>query len=189
MIYRYVVKIEPRSFWMIPSTILSNLKNLPPFEPFWASIFQKQNTLDNVNINKINSSFKGEKIQIFKKQLKSIYILWNNENANWKKIIGMYYKNNLEKNNYFSFQDEGLVIQCLIKSRDVHQDLDDKCVAAVEHWQILSMKDWRFSYQFKDSCKKDIQEHCFSMNAGKNKLIIGLVLIKVAFFQKVPFVF
>ena len=77
---------------------------------------------------------------------------------------------------YFHFQDEGLVIQCLIKSRDDHQDLDDKCVAAVEHWQILSMKDWRFSYQFKESCKKDIQEHCFSMNAGKNKLIIGLVL-------------
>ena len=56
------------------------------------------------------------------------------------------------------------------------ENMNFKCVAAVEHWQILSMKDWRFSYQFKDSCKKDIQEHCFSMNAGKNKLIIGLIL-------------
>ena len=58
-------------------------------------------------------------------------------------------------------KDEGLVIQCLIKFRDDNaQNMDDKCAASLEHWQILSLQDWRFSYQFKESCKNDIREHC-----------------------------
>ena len=66
-------------------------------------------------------------------------------------------------------QDEGLVIQCLIKVRDENQEMDDKCIAAVEHWQILSLKDWRFSYQFKEACKKDIQEHCYQTGQTTTK--------------------
>ncbi len=61
-----------------------------------------------------------------------------------------------------SRRDEGLVIQCLIKLRDDRDEfaMADKCSSAVEHWQILSLKDWRFSYQFKEACKNDIKSHC-----------------------------
>lgn len=59
-------------------------------------------------------------------------------------------------------KDEGLVIQCLIKYKEEQgsENMDEKCSAAIEHWQILSLKDYRFSYKFKDACKKDILEQC-----------------------------
>ena len=78
-----------------------------------------------------------------------------------------------------SHKDEGLVIQCLIKVRDDHQNMDDKCKAAVEHWQILSLKDWHFSYQFKESCKEDIKDHCVQKQL-KSKADIVSCLSEIA---------
>lgn len=80
-------------------------------------------------------------------------------------------------------KDEGLVIQCLIKFRDDHKTdvglMDDKCSAAVEHWQILSLKDWRFSYKFKEACKKDIQTNCVD-NVPKTKADVIECLSEIA---------
>lgn len=60
-----------------------------------------------------------------------------------------------------SRKDEGLVIQCLIKIKEENINaMDDKCSSAVEHWQILSLKDWHFSYKFKQACKIDVQNYC-----------------------------
>ena len=38
--------------------------------------------------------------------------------------------------------------------------MDEKCSAAVEHWQILSLEDWKFSFKFKNACKDDIKLLC-----------------------------
>ena len=59
-------------------------------------------------------------------------------------------------------KDEGLVIQCLIKVREDQgsDGMDEKCSAAIEHWQIISLKDYRFSFKFKEACRKDIASHC-----------------------------
>ena len=75
-------------------------------------------------------------------------------------------------------KDEGLVIQCLIKHRPEIDD--DKCSAALEHWQILSLKDWRFSYQFKESCKNDIRKHCLDRGAPQDKADIITCLSDIA---------
>ena len=43
-------------------------------------------------------------------------------------------------------KDEGLVIQCLIKFREEQPpgNMDEKCSAAIEHWQLMSLKDYRY---------------------------------------------
>ena len=45
-------------------------------------------------------------------------------------------------------KDEGLVIQCLIKFREEQapENMDEKCSAAIEHWQLMSLKDYRYVY-------------------------------------------
>ena len=45
-------------------------------------------------------------------------------------------------------KDEGLVIQCLIKFREEQPpgNMDEKCSAAIEHWQLMSLKDYRYIY-------------------------------------------
>ena len=53
-------------------------------------------------------------------------------------------------------------------------------MAAVEHWQILSMKDWRFSYQFKESCKKDIKDNCYSIGQSITKSDLIACLSEIA---------
>ena len=75
-------------------------------------------------------------------------------------------------------KDEGLVIQCLIKHRP--ELMDDKCSASLEHWQILSLKDWRFSYQFKESCKNDIRKNCLDRGAPETKADIITCLSDIA---------
>lgn len=56
------------------------------------------------------------------------------------------------------FSISGLVIQCLIRLEA--EEMNDKCKSAVEHWQIISLKDWHFSYQFKTFCGEDIGKFC-----------------------------
>lgn len=79
-----------------------------------------------------------------------------------------------------SHKDEGVVIQCLIQFRDAHANdgvMDEKCSAAVEHWQILSLKDWKFSFKFKDACKSDIRKLCLH---PKSKADVVGCLSKIA---------
>jgi Golgi apparatus protein 1 len=75
-----------------------------------------------------------------------------------------------------SHKDEGTVIQCLIKFRDDHEadgGMDDKCSAAVEHWQILSMNDYKFSFKFKDACKHDIRKECAKFEPKTKADVVG----------------
>ena len=60
-----------------------------------------------------------------------------------------------------SHKDEGDVLQCLIRLKEEEEEgMDEKCSAAVEHWQILSLEDWKFSFKFKNACKDDIKQLC-----------------------------
>jgi len=53
------------------------------------------------------------------------------------------------------------VLQCLIRLKEENEEgMDDKCSAAVEHWQILGLDDWKFSFKFKNACKEDIKKLC-----------------------------
>lgn len=62
--------------------------------------------------------------------------------------------------------DEGQVMECLIEYK-MHPDttMNSKCRAAVEHFQLIAMQDFRFSGPFKRACKLDIARFCPNVKA------------------------
>ncbi|XP_077982397.1 Golgi apparatus protein 1-like [Glandiceps talaboti] len=56
-------------------------------------------------------------------------------------------------------QDDGNLMQCLIQSKN-SVDMNRDCAAGIEHFQLLQMKDYRFSYKFKEACKSDVLKYC-----------------------------
>jgi len=57
--------------------------------------------------------------------------------------------------------DEGDIMECLIEHKnepDVRKDY--KCRAAVEHFQIISLKSYHFTYKFKEACRLHVKRYC-----------------------------
>ncbi|XP_068684167.1 Golgi apparatus protein 1-like [Montipora foliosa] len=54
------------------------------------------------------------------------------------------------------------VLPCLVEHKN-DQGMDERCHAAIEHWQLIEMKDFRFSPEFKRACRRDAQEYCSDM--------------------------
>lgn len=62
-------------------------------------------------------------------------------------------------------KDEGDMMECLIAHKndaDLRQDL--KCRAAIEHFQITSLKNYHFTYKFKEACRPHVIRFCPSSN-------------------------
>uniref|UniRef100_A0A6Q2X410 Golgi apparatus protein 1 n=1 Tax=Esox lucius TaxID=8010 RepID=A0A6Q2X410_ESOLU len=55
--------------------------------------------------------------------------------------------------------DMGDLMECLVQNK--HQkEMNDKCTVGVTHFQLIQMKDFRFSYKFKMACKEDVLKLC-----------------------------
>ncbi|GAB0195687.1 Golgi apparatus protein 1 [Grus japonensis] len=55
--------------------------------------------------------------------------------------------------------DSGDLMECLIQNK--HQkEMNEKCAIGVTHFQLVQMKDFRFSYKFKMACKEDVLKLC-----------------------------
>ncbi|KAF4091873.1 hypothetical protein AMELA_G00041450 [Ameiurus melas] len=55
--------------------------------------------------------------------------------------------------------DTGDLMDCLVQNK--HQkEMNDKCAVGVTHFQLIQMKDFRFSYKFKMACKEDVLKLC-----------------------------
>ncbi|XP_067853813.1 Golgi apparatus protein 1 isoform X2 [Heptranchias perlo] len=55
--------------------------------------------------------------------------------------------------------DSGDLMECLVQNK--HQkEMNDKCAVGVTHFQLVQMKDFRFSYKFKMACKEDVLKLC-----------------------------
>ncbi|XP_039652090.1 Golgi apparatus protein 1-like [Perca fluviatilis] len=55
--------------------------------------------------------------------------------------------------------DTGDLMECLVQNK--HQkEMNDKCTVGVTHFQLVQMKDFRFSYKFKMACKEDVLRLC-----------------------------
>ncbi|CAG5849057.1 unnamed protein product [Menidia menidia] len=51
------------------------------------------------------------------------------------------------------------LMECLVQNK--HQkEMNDKCTVGVTHFQLIQMKDFRFSYKFKLACKEDVLRLC-----------------------------
>ncbi|XP_015126768.1 Golgi apparatus protein 1 [Diachasma alloeum] len=66
-----------------------------------------------------------------------------------------------------SGKDEGDMMECLIKHKN---DVEYNCKAAIEHIQIISLKNYHFTYKFKKACKQHVDRFC-DKAATKAKVI------------------
>uniref|UniRef100_A0A3P9JN31 Golgi apparatus protein 1 n=1 Tax=Oryzias latipes TaxID=8090 RepID=A0A3P9JN31_ORYLA len=55
--------------------------------------------------------------------------------------------------------DTGDLMACLVQNK--HQkEMNEKCAVGVTHFQLIQIKDFRFSYKFKTACKEDVLKLC-----------------------------
>lgn len=83
--------------------------------------------------------------------------------------------------NFCSFQmkhDEGDIMECLIahKNNPIVRS-NNKCRASIEHFQIISLKNYRFSYKFKIACKRPALRFC--SNAKNKAAVVACLSEKV----------
>ncbi|XP_043249603.1 Golgi apparatus protein 1 [Colletes gigas] len=58
-------------------------------------------------------------------------------------------------------KDEGDMMECLIEHKnDLDVRPDYKCKAAVEHFQLISLKNYHFTYKFKEACRPSVKRWC-----------------------------
>ncbi|KAJ8669296.1 hypothetical protein QAD02_000555 [Eretmocerus hayati] len=58
-------------------------------------------------------------------------------------------------------KDEGDMMECLIEHKnDLDTRSDYKCRAAIEHFQLLSLKDYHFTFKFKEACRPMVSRWC-----------------------------
>ncbi|XP_078689885.1 Golgi apparatus protein 1-like isoform X5 [Branchiostoma floridae x Branchiostoma belcheri] len=62
-------------------------------------------------------------------------------------------------------EDDGALLQCLIENKNEHE-MNKKCAAGIMHMQLIQLKDYRFSFKFKEACKSDVVKYCRNI---KNK--------------------
>ncbi|XP_055908083.1 Golgi apparatus protein 1 isoform X1 [Eupeodes corollae] len=68
-------------------------------------------------------------------------------------------------------KDDGDMMDCLISHKndaDLRQDL--KCRAAIEHFQIISLKNYHFTYKFKEACRPYVVRFC-AASTTKNEVV------------------
>lgn len=72
--------------------------------------------------------------------------------------------------------DEGQVMECLVEYKmNTETTMNSKCRAAVEHFQLIALQDFRFSAPFKRACKQDISRLC--PNIKEKYVIIKLKIL------------
>ncbi|XP_071959006.1 Golgi apparatus protein 1-like isoform X2 [Antedon mediterranea] len=57
---------------------------------------------------------------------------------------------------------EGVLMDCLIQHKN-DNEMDEKCAAGVEHFQLLELKDYKFSFKFKEACRSDVSSNCYNV--------------------------
>lgn len=60
-----------------------------------------------------------------------------------------------------SKKEEGDIMDCLIQHKnDPDVKSDNKCRASIEHFQLISLKNYHFTYKFKVACKPYVMRYC-----------------------------
>lgn len=71
-------------------------------------------------------------------------------------------------------EDDGDMMECLIAHKnDAEQRPDQKCRAAIEHFQLTSLKNYHFTYKFKEACRPYVMRFCPNSNT-KNEVVACL---------------
>ncbi|CAJ0931783.1 unnamed protein product, partial [Mesorhabditis belari] len=78
--------------------------------------------------------------------------------------------------------DHGDVLECLVQHKD-SDHMNSKCRSYVHHFELISLRDYHFSFKFQQSCGPDIQKHC--SREGNEKASIIRCLSEVQFLHRV----
>lgn len=78
--------------------------------------------------------------------------------------------------------DHGDVMECLLNNKD-QPEMTSKCRSYVNHFELISLRDYHFSYKFQKACAADIEKHC--QDHGNDKGEIIRCLSEVRFEHKV----
>ncbi|KAK6025173.1 cysteine rich repeat-containing domain protein, partial [Ostertagia ostertagi] len=78
--------------------------------------------------------------------------------------------------------DHGDVMECLLNNKD-QPEMTSKCRSYVNHFELISLRDYHFSYKFQKACAADIDKHC--QDHGNDKGEIIRCLSEVRFEHKV----
>ncbi|XP_067007577.1 Golgi apparatus protein 1 [Anabrus simplex] len=71
-------------------------------------------------------------------------------------------------------KDEGDIMECLIEHKnEPDMRASYKCRAAVEHFQLISLKNYHFTYKFKEACRSHVMRFCPS-SKSKSEVIACL---------------
>ncbi|RZF42176.1 hypothetical protein LSTR_LSTR004325 [Laodelphax striatellus] len=57
-------------------------------------------------------------------------------------------------------KDAGSVMECLIQNKNERDVTNYKCKAAIEHFQLITMKDYHFTPRFENACKDTVLRFC-----------------------------
>lgn len=57
-------------------------------------------------------------------------------------------------------------MQCLLAHRS-DQDMTDVCRHWIDHYELVSMRSYKFTPKFAHACKKDIEKHCSEIHKGE----------------------
>ncbi|XP_054162657.1 Golgi apparatus protein 1-like [Oppia nitens] len=74
--------------------------------------------------------------------------------------------------------DESDVMECLILNKNKKEvKRYPKCVVAINHFQVLQLKNYRFSHRFKELCRPDVLQYCPSVTTKYEviKCLSGIV--------------
>lgn len=62
--------------------------------------------------------------------------------------------------------DHGDVLECLVNNKDA-KEMNNKCRSYVNHFELISLRDYHFSYKFQKACASDIEQSCKGHNNDK----------------------
>lgn len=62
--------------------------------------------------------------------------------------------------------DNGETMNCLINNKNT-KEMTEKCKTYVNHYQLVTLRNYHFSHNFNKFCKNDIQKYCVTSENNK----------------------
>lgn len=132
----------------------------------------EENCLEDLSTFCFDKTQKGEEMECLQnhldeltKECKKAVTSYTEEEATHielNPLIMTHCRDPLEKQcgQYFSGREEGDVMECLIALKGDVLKTNVKCRAAVEHFQLISLKNYIFTNKFKESCRPFVNRYC-----------------------------
>ncbi|KHJ48614.1 cysteine rich repeat-containing domain protein [Trichuris suis] len=67
--------------------------------------------------------------------------------------------------------DNGDMLDCLLQHKGA-PEMTHKCRAYVAHTELISMKDFRFTFKFRQACRSDVEQHCLAKSPNDKASIV-----------------